>query len=314
VNSALQEALNEQIQQVDARVSSGAGAYRAEADEVRRAADAVETLQRRLGLREFVRNLHPGRGKPQLLLVFRHPKRGPVVLKVYGKPRPNEAAVQGLWWIAGVATVEIAEAADEPVSWLLMPFVKGDEPVGDGLALTPEVAAIMATAHPVYRADVGVPRNLSNGIGVHLHNCLQAAANHRYQIPAGIDELATALLSSGTATFLHGDLTPRNLLRARDGSLRVLDTCGYTGSAEFDAARWCARVGGSQRAVGALEEWLRAEPELDVNLARRLLGLELLMEAGVREIVKDEQGRSWKVRDTETLACLVTGSDLLGVR
>ena len=51
--------------------------------------------------------------------------------------------------------------------------------------------------------------------------------------------------------------------------------------------------------------------QVDRQLAKRLLGLELLMEAGVREIVKEEQGIDWATADAETQRLFSVGSELL---
>jgi hypothetical protein len=306
----LRPLFREQICQVDARVDGAEGVYSAERDEIRRAVAFVDELCGRLGLGEFERALNPGTGKPQLLLLMRDARGGRVVLKVYGRLRPNEAAVQGFWWQHGVATVRILDSGDDPVSWLLMPYVTGIVPaLADGPALTADVASIMDGAHRTGCADVGSPRDLFTGVGVHLRNVLAAATRHHYAVPSSVDVKAAEVMQSGMPTFLHGDLTPVNLLRAPD-CLRVLDTCGYTGPAEFDAARWCARVGGSHGAVEMLARWLEVETALDVDLAHRLLGLELLMEAGVREIIKEERGRPWAERDDETQRLLHLGTEL----
>jgi hypothetical protein len=306
----LRPLLQEQIRRVDARVDGAEGTYSAERDEIRRAVAFVDELCGRLGLGELERDLNPGTGKPQLLLAMRDARGERVVLKVYGRLRPNEAAVQGLWWERGVATVRVLDSGDDPVSWLLMPFVTGTVPApADGFALTAEVARIMTAAHHIYRVNVGSPRELYAGVGVHLRKVLAAVTRHDYAVPSDVDVQAAGVMRSGVPTFLHGDLTPVNLLRGHDG-LRLVDTCGYTGPAEFDAARWCARVGGSRAAVEALGRWLSVETALDFGLARRLLGFELLMEAGVREIVKEERNLSWEQRDDETQRLLHLGAEL----
>jgi hypothetical protein len=168
----------------------------------------------------------------------------------------------------------------------------------------------MAPAHRIYRADVGRTKALYQGIGVHLRGVLTVAEAHGYTVRPGIDASANEVTGAGRSTFLHGDLATVNLLQ--DGAdVRFLDTCGYTGPPEFDAARWCARVGGSARAEEALERWLEVEAGLDRGLATRLLALELFMEAGVREIIKDERGLPWEDRDHETLALLAAGGRLM---
>ncbi len=306
----LRRLFREKIRQVDARVNGAQGVYSAERDEIRRAVAFVDELCGRLSLGELERVLNPDSGKPQLLLLMRDARGGRVVLKVYGRLRPNEAAVQRLWWQQGVATVRVLDSGDDPVSWLLMPNVTGIVPaLATGPALTADVARIMDAAHRIKRADVGTPRDLFTGVGVHLRNMLVVATRHHYAVPSGVDVKAAEVMQSGMPTFLHGDLAPVNLLRGPD-RLRVLDTCGYTGPAEFDAARWCARVGGSRGAVEMLARWLEVETALNVDLAHRLLGLELLMEAGVREIIKEEGGLPWAERDDETQRLLHLGAEL----
>lgn len=310
----LSAAIREQIEQVDRRVMGGGGAYAKEREEIRRASQTVKQLRIQLGLAKFLHTLNPGSGKPQLLLGFRSVRCGRVVLKVYGRSRPNEAAVQGFWARANVSVVEVLAAGDDPVSWLLMPMISGVPPeLGDGTALTRALGEIMTTAHAVYSPDVGRRRDLHTGIAGHLGVVLAAVRRHGYALPDGWEGAARRLYRSGAPTFLHGDLTPNNLLREPSGQLKLLDTCGYTGAAEFDGARWCARVGGSQRAVTLLDTWMRTESGLNAQLGRALLGFELLMEAGVRELVKDEHRQSWERRDEETRRCLTLGARLAGL-
>jgi hypothetical protein len=171
---------------------------------------------------------------------------------------------------------------------------------------------MMARAHRIYRADVGEPKDLYTGLDRHYIGVLNSAATHGYPVPTGLLAIAADAMGSGRPTFLHGDLAPVNLLKAGN-ALSFVDTCGYTGPAEFDAARWCARVGGSSAAEHALRRWLEVESSLDADLARRLLGLELFMEAGVREIIKDEREIDPAPRDVETLALLAEGERLLGI-
>lgn len=309
----LSAAIRKQIEQVDRRVMGGGGAYAAEREEIRRASQIVKQLRTQLELAKFLYTLNPGSGKPQLLLGFQSVRCGRVVLKVYGRSRPNEAAVQGFWARASVSVVEVLAAGDNPVSWLLMPMISGFPPdLGDGTALTGALGQIMTTAHAVYSSDVGRRRDLHTGIAGHLGVALAALRRHGYALPDRWESAAQRLYCSGAPTFLHGDLTPNNLLREPSGQLRLLDTCGYTGAAEFDGARWCARVGGSQRAVMLLDTWMRTESSLNARLARTFLGLELLMEAGVRELMKEERRQSWERRDEETRRCLALGARLAG--
>lgn len=303
--------LRDHIAEVDRRVVGGA--YAREAEEIRRAAELIPALRARLDLGEFRGSLNPGTGKPQLLLSFHSRSHGEVVLKVYGRPRPNEGAVQSFWYAAGVAVVEVLAAGDDPLSWLLMPKVRGRPPNPDeAVGLTSEVGALMARAHSRYRLDVGRRQDLHQGVAHHLMAVMAAVSRHGYRIPPGWQAAAASIYSSDAeSTFLHGDLTVKNLLRDRDGSLLVLDTCGYTGPAEFDAARWSARSGGSARACRVLHSWLDREPGLDTGRAERLLGMELLMEAGARELAKEEHRANWSTRDEETMRCLEFAGDLL---
>jgi hypothetical protein len=310
----LWNAIREQIEQVDQRVMGGGGAYAAEREEIRRASATLKQLCTRLGLVEFLHSLNPGVGRPQLLLGFRSVQYGRVVLKVYGRIRPNEAAVQGFWARAGVPVVEVLAAGDDPVSWLLMPMISGSIPkLTNPTALTRTLAEIMTTAHALFSPEVGDPRDLHMGIADHLRIVLDALTRHNYSIPDDWECAAQQFYCSGSSTFLHGDLTSKNLLQEPGGRLRLLDTCGYTGPAEFDAARWCARIGCGHHAVALLETWLNTEPGLDTHLAHRLLGLELLMEAGVRELRKEERHDSWEQCDEETRLCLTMGAQLAGL-
>jgi Phosphotransferase enzyme family len=306
----LKAAIGRQIAQVERRVRGGWDLYAGERDEIRRAAAATAHLVARLGLGPFRELLNEGSGKPQLLLAFQT-GGADVVLKIYGRRRPNEAAVQRLWSGRGVPVVPVLACGDEPVSWLLMPFIDGRPPALDA-SLTAEVAAAAAAAHAVYRPGTGLRLSLLDGVKVHLDRVVVALDRHGYPPPAGWSALAGRWYPAGRPTLLHGDLAPVNLIRTAAGRLLLLDTCGYTGPAEFDAARWAARVGGAGGAVAELEAWLRVETGLDAPTARRLLGLELLMEAGVRELVKQERGEDWRPRDDLTTRYLAASAELLG--
>jgi hypothetical protein len=50
--------------------------------------------------------------------------------------------------------------------------------------------------------------------------------------------------------------------------------------------------------------WQESEPFVEPRVAWPLFGAELLMAAGVRELVKDEFGQAWVPRDDVTLSLL----------
>ncbi|MDL5158936.1 phosphotransferase family protein [Actinomycetospora termitidis] len=302
------ELRNGQITRVDARVAGGP--YGHESDEVRRAADALDAIIDHRSLYGPVRDLTPGTGKPQFLLQLADETGTPVVLKVYGRLRPAEAAVQARWCAAGVPTPEIRSSGDEPVSWLLMSVLSGSPPARErGPLLTRRLARTMSTAHSVDAHDLSGPVDLASALEKHLAAVTSAAEAHGYRVPRDILGRARTTMSSDLPTCLHGDLSPVNLMESRD-SLHILDTCGYFGPAEFDAARWCARVGGADGAERELGRWLTEERGLDPERARTLLGLELIMEAGVREIIKDERGDDAGPRDSVTDALLAAADRL----
>ncbi|MCD2187865.1 phosphotransferase family protein [Actinomycetospora soli] len=296
-----EDLIAEQVAGVDARVQGGP--YADEAVEVRRAARFLDTLVERLGLRGPATSLTPPTGKPQYLLRLADSSGAPVVLKVYGRRRPAEAAVQRVWREHGVPTAKVLAHGDEPVSWLLMAELPGAPPATGSAELTPALARLMAHAHQVDIGAVPGTTRLFDAVARHLRAVAAAAAAHGYPMPEDLTDRSQALMTDGPRLCLHGDLTPVNLL-VEGGSIHVLDTCGYVGPPEFDAARWCARVGGAGRARELLARWLAVETELDATRAAGLLALELVMEAGVREIVKDERGQDASAPDPATEALL----------
>jgi hypothetical protein len=320
LDAELRAALERQVVQVDARVRGGAGVYEHERMEIRHAVEWVARLRQELALGRFIRSLTPDTSKPQVLLLFNTVDRGPVVLKIYGRPRPSEASVQRLWWRHGVRVPRVLASGDRQVSWLLMEFLPGSTlskaDVSGTIGLlrvTREVAAAMVPAHrvdpgPLTAGRAGQP--LAQALPRHLAAVLGVLVRHGYPVRPDWSDRASELYAMGPPVPLHGDLTVRNLI-VGDGGLWLVDVCGYLGPAAYDAARWCARSGGPDRAEAALDAWLRVETGLDPVLVSALLGLELLMEAGVRELVKDEQGKPSSARDERTLACLATGDRLL---
>lgn len=312
---ALQLAITEQVELVDRRVSQAQDLYAKERDDIRLAAAQLEPLQAALNLGSFLGTVGPASGKPQLRLLFDSP-RGPVVLKIYGRRRPGEALVQQLWHRAGVRVVNVLAAGDDPTSWLLMPqlmlspLVDGSFTEHQRITLTRELAGVLAAAHSA-GADLA-PRNLPDlqllpdAIPHHLGVVLTALDRAGYRVRPDWKQKTGLLVSRRAPTLLHGDLAVGNVVRdAADGGLRLLDTCGYIGPGEFDAARWAARIGSAAQAELLLDTWLSVEKGLDPDLAHQLLGLELLMEAGVREIVKQEEGMAATVGDPITTELLM---------
>ena len=218
------------------------------------------------------------------------------------------------------------DAGDDPVSWLLMPYLNLDPSFrapltgSEVVRVTRELAALMTNAHlagenapaDTHEITVGL-QHLHNAIAFHLGTVLTSLERGGYRMPGPWRTLTASLCRSSVPTVLfHGDLAVGNVIRdANDQRLRLLDVCGYLGPREFDAARWAARVGQSHDAESVLAEWLDVEPDLDAELAHRLLGLELLMEAGVREIIKEEKSLPAVFPDVHTLALLDTAERLL---
>lgn len=317
----LRECLEAQVRAVDQRLGTR-DAYAWEAAEVRVAARYVPQLRRRLGLGQLLRDLTPATGKPQFLFVFDAggalgpgvEEPGPVVLKVYGRRRPGEAALQSYWHSRGLPTPAVHRFADEPVSWLLMAY-EAATPVSIGssddlLGLTRELASIMAAVHAEGIVPVTGSRYLGQGVLPHLEAVTASLARHGYRLPCRWHEGAEAVYRSGKPVSLHADLFPGNLLRTTSG-LQLVDSCGYLGDPGFDAARWAVRVGTDECPPEEVwEAWLAVERELDRAVAWRMLAVESLMQAGVREIVKDERGEPAGTEDPVTLSLLAAAERL----
>ncbi|GAB3601532.1 hypothetical protein GCM10027586_04350 [Kineococcus gypseus] len=363
----IEVALAAQIALVERRVAGGGDLLAAEREHARLAAEQVRRLHTSLRLGPLRQSLSRDRAKPQFLMLFEDLQGDAVVLKTYGRIRPGEAWTQRLWHQAGVRVVPVHAFGDDPVSWLLMrhllvePLSAGGEPaartsVGERVALTAELAALLEPAHAVGATAVGAAavgctpagaaavtdvtphqppqvdedlqvgedlqvdggrgvleqlQTLHQAIGRHLGGAVRTLQHHGYSAPAFQDQLQR-YLSGDALTLLHGDLVDGNVVRdAGDHGLVLLDTCGYVGPAEFDAARWAARTGGAAHARELLATWLSVEAGLDEHRAEVLLGLELLMEAGVRELVKAEQHRPWNYPDATTLNLLSAAGELL---
>ena len=315
--------LQAQVRAVDQRVG-GSGVYSQEAAQVRVAAGYVPRLCRQLALGRFRRDLTPATGKPQYLLGFDGPAApgltvaGTVVLKVYGRPRPGEAALQAHWYARGLPTPAVLDFADEPVSWLLMAY-QPSAPVSVGsaagvLELTRELASIMVRVHAEGVVAVPGARPLTAGVLPHLEAVTESLSRHGYPLPRGWRQGARAAYGAGTPVTLHGDLFPGNLLGTASG-LQLVDACGYLGDPGFDAARWAVRVGtGTCQPEAVLDAWLAVAGEQDRAVARRMLAVESLMQAGVREIMKDERGEPAEAEDPETVRLLAAAEQLGGSR
>ena len=307
----LATALRVQIEAVDHRVGNS-GTYLQEAAEVRRAAEQVPLLRQRLGLGRYLGSLTPPTGKPQFLLLFGLPnEQRQVVLKVYGRKRPGEGAIQRLWSDRGVRCVSLLDNGDEPTSWILMAAVQGRDLLGERLAggrligLTTELARTLRDAHATPVVSLPGSKPLHLGVGPHLIRVVAALERHGYTAPSGWAEWAPEVYRGGQSAFLHGDLFPGNIIRdAVDGGLRVVDCCGYVGDPAFDFARWAVRTFRPAQFGAALTAWMQGEPDMDPAVGRAMLGVEALMQAGVRELVKEERALSWDTRDSRTRALL----------
>jgi len=313
----------ERTADVDRRVRRGGRVYRSEVLEIRRAAAALEVLVPELDLGDFVGPVGGRSGKPQLLLRFTGPRDEHLVLKVYGTKVPAEAVVQSTWHAGGVPVVPVLRSGDEPTSWILMPLVDGVPPLLETTAgavwLTQGLATHMAMAHRCSFAQDPAFTRLGEAISPHLRVAVEELRRRGFPVTVEHHAAAAACLDEGTPSVLHGDLAPTNLLvevaddRGRPTRVRILDARGYLGDVSFDGARWAARCGGPSVARRCLEEWMAIEPGVDERLALRMLGSELLMQAGVAELIKREGSAPGPgVDPAPTAASLAAAEDLLG--
>ncbi|WP_158587981.1 phosphotransferase [Actinomadura logoneensis] len=344
----LDAALRNQIAQVDRRVALSGGVDAHDRDHIRIAAALAASLRGALGLGRFGGVLTGNTARPQLVLGFSCAERGEVVLKVYGKRRAGEAQALRLWARHGVPAAPVLDGGDDPATWLLMSRIDGTVPGPADLAadaaltaLTRDLAATMATAHTaatarpphigdaastphIVKTDRAAPsahtvaavpdgRPLAPTLTGYLRAAVAALTAHGYR-PHDRWRDAARLYAAGPATLLHGDLGLGNVIRDRDGVLRLLDASAYIGHPGFDAARWCARVAGPDRVETALAAWCEAEPSADTPHTRVLLGLELLLQAGVREAVKRQEGRHHPPPDPVTRAYLARAAHYLSER
>src|SRR5437870_6999610 len=314
----LMQVLQRQVGAVDRRVRNS-GMYLHEADEIRRAAEQVPSLRRALGLGYFVRSLTPSTGKQQFLLVFQPQDADLVVLKVYGRKRPGEGAIQRIWRAAGARCAIALDNGDDPTSWLLMRVVAGHNLLDEKLAgprlqqVTTELGRTLQAAHAVRGVRVAAAKPLVDGVSNHLVNVVAALERHGYRAPSGWLGLARDMYESGRGAILHGVLYPGHVMRdAVDGGLRLLDACAYVGDPSFDAARWAVRTGEPEHLNAAIEAWGRGEPDIDPVVATGMLGVEALMQAGVRELVKEEKALDWAGRDPTTAAFADYSAQVLG--
>lgn len=324
-DEVLAEVIWSQVERVDSRVLGGGGVYAPERQEVRTAANRAWALRRELGLGPFVNTVGHEKSKPQFLLLFARADHQ-VVLKAYGRSRPSEAAIQRIWRREGIAVVDVLASGDHPTSWLLMSPLNLESlslsSASSALTakITSQLADQLMVAHRVGRrfldasGDTTTWFPLTQVIEHHLGAVLKPLNDHGYAVPSGWRSLVRSLCHSVKPSILHGDLGGGNVMLNRDGhGLILLDACGYLGPPEFDAARWAARHGGATRAVDLLDIWLLKDSELHRPLALGLLGLELLMESGVREIVKEEQSRDASQQDPVTDSLLKKALELLRI-
>ncbi|MBW8486970.1 phosphotransferase [Actinomadura parmotrematis] len=293
---------------MDRRVALTGGRDGGDRTEIRTAAALAADLAGRLGLGRFRGPLTHNAGRPQLVLEFAGGASGEVVLKVYGKRRAGEAQALRHWTRHGIPAATVLDGGDDPATWLLMRRVDGAALAGTGAAagarlpgLTRELAEVLRAAHASGGTALPGARPLAAVLPGRLRASAAALERHGHVPPAGWRDAAAAY-GQGPAVLLHGDLGLGNVLRERAGGLLLLDASAYTGPAAFDAARWCARVGGADAAPAALAAWSAGEAGLDAAQARVLLGLELLLEGGIREIVREQQGRASAAGDRTAAA------------
>jgi hypothetical protein len=317
-DAALLAAIAERVADVDTRVAVSGRHYEEERALARRAAEAMPAVAANLRLGGFVRMLGPRSGKPQLVAEFAS-GGGRVVLKVYGERGHVEGPLQAAWVSAGVRTIPVIDHGDTPTSWLLLPAMDLSPlpPLASSAPLaretTVELARLMAAAHRAPLPSLRSVARLDVAIPPHLRAVAAALRRHGYDVPRSLVDRAVAALGGGGRTTLHGDLGASNVgRRDADGGLLVYDARGYAGDPAFDAARWCARIGDVGLAEECLDAWLAAPGGVDRALARRLLGAELLMEAGVRELVKEEHGTFECGPDGVTGALLAAAARLMG--
>lgn len=292
-DDSLQSTVSTHVAAVDRRIGAS-GRYRHEGAEIRAAVEALPVVHAALGLGSFVRSLTPPTGKPQLLLVFEPPTHGdPVLLKLYGRQRPGEGAVQAYWTKVGVRCAPTIAHGNDPTSWLLMELVPGKALSldGDVGAVTTELASLVRAAHESTPLELSGTQTLAAGVMGHLEVAVATLTDRGHDAPGGWRGWAADAYRDGEPTVLHGDLFPGNVLRDdRDGVLRVLDSCAYVGDRAFDAARWTVRVSQPTKFDSVIRSWRGGEPALDDRVVAGMLAAESLMQAGVIEIIKAEAG------------------------
>lgn len=323
----LDTAIQEYVEAVERRIEQGGGGYSEEIGEIRIAASRVKAIHADLGLGDFVKSIRRPTGKPQLLLVFKagainpaNPEQ-PLVLKVYGRSRPGEGLTQHALTSSG-AVVPTLRFSDKPNSWLLMEYL--DVPnLEDKLPCsnlpstywTQKVAAATASFSRDAPSSYARSQTLDRAIFRHLDIVTKSLVSHGYSVPADWAEDAHETYGLGTPAGLHNDLFPGNVLVIGENSsqpqVMFVDSSsdGCVGDRAFDAARWIVRMAatGAPEKIAALidvhkQAWLAGDPNVNRQLLDRMIATELLMQAGVVEIVKAENGLPWSERDTKTIA------------
>lgn len=318
----IDDIIHQQVDSVVRRVNNGGGAYQEEIREVQVASENLLKIRRRLGLGELTSNLTPNTGKPQFLLGFQRTpgSREQVVLKVYGSVRPGEGLTQVVLTKGGAPVIPTRLYGNSPVSWLLMDRVKGRDLTeviakGDSTLVneTRRIASAMEPFHELAPREYPGVQSLEDAILRHLDAVVAPLKDHGYETPMDWREHAVTTYNAGQKVGLHNDLFSGNVFVGENSQLYILDSAAdhCVGDPAFDAARWIARsvsnlnpkeMWSAKRAL--TRSWLDGEPGLDPTILDQMIAVELLMQAGVVEIVKDEKGLPSVERDSKTLKLL----------
>jgi hypothetical protein len=170
----------------------------------------------------------------------------------------------------------------------------GELSTSDVHTITAQLAETMRLAHdvasPLETADIPI-RHLAPTIEEYMEY------NYAFLVSQGCEPSDESLRQWKTPfhfayapdsadVFLHGDLWTENVMQFNNSTPVVIDTCGYVGLREFDAARWIARV----RPLSLFEELTELWLDLDRRMTRErlyaALSLECLRDADIVELLK----------------------------